>query len=88
MKDFERGDTGYIYTAQMYVSGGYQMPLTEPMPVGTPYMKLWDGHINFLLPSYNNFTKVSIPQRGVLRSYNVSAAMNIIVWDYLRQTLL
>lgn len=31
---------------------------------------------------YNNI--VSIPQRGVLRSFNVSAAMNIIVWDYMK----
>lgn len=28
---------------------------------------------------------VSIPQRGVLRSFNVSAAMNIIVWDYIKE---
>jgi len=32
------------------------------------------------------FMKVSIPQRGVLRSFNVSAAMNIIMWDYIRET--
>ena len=31
--------------------------------------------------------KVSIPQRGVLRSFNVSAAMNIICWDYLREMM-
>lgn len=30
-------------------------------------------------------SRVSIPQRGVLRSFNVSAAMNIIVWDYLSE---
>jgi hypothetical protein len=54
MKYLKQGGIGYIYTAQLYVSGGYQMPLSEPMPVGTPYMKLWDGHINFLLPGYNN----------------------------------
>jgi tRNA G18 (ribose-2'-O)-methylase SpoU len=30
------------------------------------------------------FYKVSIPQRGVLRSFNVSAAMNIICWDYIK----
>ena len=29
--------------------------------------------------------KVSIPQRGVLRSFNVSAAMNIICWDYIKE---
>lgn len=31
------------------------------------------------------FIKVSIPQRGVLRSFNVSAAMNIIIWDYIKE---
>ena len=35
----------------------------------------------------NHFNmKVSIPQRGVLRSFNVSAAMNIICWDYIKET--
>lgn len=34
------------------------------------------------------FNKVSIPQRGVLRSFNVSAACNIIIWDYLREIYL
>jgi tRNA G18 (ribose-2'-O)-methylase SpoU len=29
--------------------------------------------------------KVSIPQRGVMRSFNVSAAMNIICWDYVKE---
>ena len=32
--------------------------------------------------------KISIPQRGVLRSFNVSAAMNIIVWDYIKEMYL
>ena len=32
-----------------------------------------------------HFYKLSIPQRGVLRSFNVSAAMNIILWDYLKE---
>jgi tRNA G18 (ribose-2'-O)-methylase SpoU len=31
------------------------------------------------------FFKVSIPQRGVLRSFNVSAAMNLIIWDYIKE---
>jgi tRNA G18 (ribose-2'-O)-methylase SpoU len=31
------------------------------------------------------FSRISIPQFGVLRSYNVSAAMNIICWDYLKE---
>lgn len=35
-----------------------------------------------------DFYKVSIPQVGVLRSFNVSAAMNIILWDYLKETYL
>ena len=32
-----------------------------------------------------NFMKVSVPQRGVLRSFNVSAAMAIVCWDYIRE---
>ena len=32
--------------------------------------------------------KISIPQRGVMRSFNVSAAMNIIVWDYCKEMYL
>ena len=35
-----------------------------------------------------HFYKVSIPQRGVLRSFNVSSAMNIIIWDYCKETFL
>jgi len=35
-----------------------------------------------------HFYKMSIPQRGVLRSFNVSAAMNIVVWDYLKEMYL
>lgn len=31
----------------------------------------------------HNFTKVSIPQRGVMRSYNVAAAASIVMWDYV-----
>jgi tRNA G18 (ribose-2'-O)-methylase SpoU len=34
------------------------------------------------------FSRISIPQVGVLRSFNVSAAMNIICWDYLREVFL
>ncbi len=35
-----------------------------------------------------HFYKLSIPQRGVLRSFNVSAAMNIICWDYIKEVYL
>ena len=35
-----------------------------------------------------DIARVSIPQRGVLRSFNVSAALNIIVWDYLKEMYL
>jgi tRNA G18 (ribose-2'-O)-methylase SpoU len=31
------------------------------------------------------FSRISIPQVGVLRSFNVSAAMNIICWDYIKE---
>jgi tRNA G18 (ribose-2'-O)-methylase SpoU len=33
-------------------------------------------------------SKISIPQVGVLRSFNVSAAMNIIIWDYIKEMYL
>lgn len=32
-----------------------------------------------------DFRKISIPQRGVLRSFNVSAACNIILWSYIQE---
>jgi tRNA G18 (ribose-2'-O)-methylase SpoU len=35
-----------------------------------------------------HFYKVSIPQRGVLRSFNVSAAMAIVCWDYCKEVFL
>jgi tRNA G18 (ribose-2'-O)-methylase SpoU len=35
-------------------------------------------------PEYE-FERISIPQRGVLRSFNVSAAMAIICWDYIKE---
>jgi tRNA G18 (ribose-2'-O)-methylase SpoU len=41
-----------------------------------------------VVSSNPHFYKVSIPQRGVLRSFNVSAAMNIICWDYLKEVYL
>lgn len=41
-----------------------------------------------MISQHPYFSKVSIPQRGVLRSFNVSAAMNIVVWDYIREIYL
>lgn len=41
-----------------------------------------------LITTNEHFYKVSIPQRGVLRSFNVSAAMNIICWDYIKEMYL
>jgi len=38
-----------------------------------------------IISEYYMFPRISIPQRGVLRSYNVSAAMNIVIWDYIRE---
>jgi tRNA G18 (ribose-2'-O)-methylase SpoU len=35
-------------------------------------------------PEYE-FDRISIPQRGVLRSFNVSAAMAIVCWDYIKE---
>jgi tRNA G18 (ribose-2'-O)-methylase SpoU len=36
----------------------------------------------------SEFERISIPQRGVLRSFNVSSAMNIIIWDYCKEMYL
>jgi tRNA(Leu) C34 or U34 (ribose-2'-O)-methylase TrmL len=41
-----------------------------------------------MITDTTHFPKVSIPQRGVLRSFNVSAACNIIIWDYCREMFL
>lgn len=38
-------------------------------------------------PDYE-FSRISIPQVGVLRSFNVASAMNIIVWDYIKEVYL
>lgn len=38
-----------------------------------------------LITTNEHFYKVSIPQRGVLRSFNVSAAMAIVCWDYIKE---
>jgi tRNA G18 (ribose-2'-O)-methylase SpoU len=38
-------------------------------------------------PDYE-FPRISIPQVGVLRSFNVSAAMAIVCWDYIREVYL
>lgn len=36
----------------------------------------------------SGFGRISIPQVGVLRSFNVASAMNIIVWDYIKEVYL
>ena len=50
------------------------------------------GSESFGLPTClsenSSYMKVSIPQVGVLRSFNVSAAMNIIVWDFIKEVYL
>jgi tRNA G18 (ribose-2'-O)-methylase SpoU len=60
------------------------------------YSNVWNDVVNplFLFGSESHgipeiirteFSQISIPQRGVIRSFNVSAAMNIIVWDYIKE---
>lgn len=44
--------------------------------------------INKIIIDNPLFDKVSIPQKGVLRSYNVSAAMAIVCWDYIKEVCL
>jgi tRNA G18 (ribose-2'-O)-methylase SpoU len=38
-----------------------------------------------IISNERTFAKVSIGQRGVLRSFNVSAAMAIVCWDYIKE---
>lgn len=80
------------YTTVLCDTGGLELSRN------TSWTSLKDTHPLFLFGSEshglpnavsNSFNiKVSIPQRGVLRSFNVSAAMNIIVWDYIREVYL
>jgi len=41
----------------------------------------------FLNDPQMTYPIISLPQRGVLRSYNVSSAMGIVVYDYVRELL-
>jgi tRNA G18 (ribose-2'-O)-methylase SpoU len=70
--------------------GGYNLGSFE-----WDYMLPHNQHPVFLFGSESHgipqvisdeLTKVSIPQLGVLRSFNVSAAMSIMCWDYIKET--
>lgn len=76
----EHGGTevGSYQTKQMYKELQNPLFIFGSESHGLPDVVAQDDH----------FYKVSIPQRGVLRSFNVSAAMNIIVWDYIREVFL
>lgn len=40
-----------------------------------------------LMDRFSNKLIVEIPQMGVLRSFNVAASMNIVIWDYIKETI-
>jgi tRNA G18 (ribose-2'-O)-methylase SpoU len=86
------------HTIVLCEHGGYELGSAEwknrlPLITKTSYNSYTPlflfGSESFGIPdiiSENSaFFKVSIPQRGVLRSFNVSAAMAIVCWDYLRE---
>lgn len=70
----------------LYLLGTHPMFLFGSESHGIPQLIL-DQMDPTGYPDYE-FPRLSIPQVGVLRSFNVSAAMNIIVWDYVKETYL
>ncbi len=41
-----------------------------------------------IVNSFHPIHTISIPQVGVMRSFNVATAMNVIVWEYIKQVYL
>lgn len=71
-------------------TGGYELSSKHVWPAFTNPLFIFGSESHGIPDAVtsNFWHKISIPQRGVLRSYNVSAAMNIICWDYVKETYL
>jgi len=82
-------DTGY--TPVFIEQGGKNLPTTHTewkvMPLNPIFIfgSESDGIPNDIIYSFPNSPVISIPQCGVLRSFNVSAAMSIVTWEYLKE---
>jgi len=82
-------DTGYqpVFIEQ----GGLTLPLTEGEWNRMPTKPMFvfgsesDGIPNDIIYTFPHAPIISIPQWGVLRSYNVSSAMSIVTWEATRR---
>ena len=82
-------DTGYqpVFIEQ----GGLTLPLTEVERNRMPTKPMFvfgsesDGIPEDIMYTFPYAPIISIPQRGVLRSYNVSSAMSIVTWEATRR---
>ena len=82
-------DTGYqpVFIEQ----GGLTLPLTEGEWNRMPTKPMFvfgsesDGIPEDIIYTFPYAPIISIPQRGVLRSYNVSSAMSIVTWEATRR---
>ena len=81
-------DTGY--TPVFIEQGGLTIPLSDGewsrMPTNPMFVfgSESDGISEDIIYSFPHSPVISIPQRGVLRSFNVSSAMSIVTWEYFR----
>lgn len=81
------------YTPVFIEQGGMTLPLRDGEWKNMPERLLFifgsesDGIPNDIIYSFPHSPIISIPQRGVLRSFNVSAAMSIVAWEYFRSVL-
>ena len=82
-------DTGYqpVFIEQ----GGLTLPLTEGEWNRMPTKPMFvfgsesDGIPEDIIYTFPHAPIISIPHRGVLRSYNVSSAMSIVTWEATRR---
>jgi len=82
-------DTGYspVFIEQ----GGLALPLTEGEWNRMPTKPMFvfgsesDGIPEDIIYTFPHAPIISIPQHGVLRSYNVASAMSIVTWEATRR---
>ena len=82
-------DTGY--TPVFIEQGGLTIPLSDVERSMMPRRPMLvfgsesDGIPEDIIYSFPDSPIISIPQRGVLRSYNVATAMSIVTWEATRR---
>lgn len=79
------------YSPVFIEQGGLTLPLTEGEWGRMPAKPMFvfgsesDGVPEDIMYTFPHAPIISIPQRGVLRSFNVSSAMSIVAWEYFRR---